>query len=71
MSAPYKYENSKGVSYYLFKKEVELRGGRMQTIYFLSKSDTSEKGEPCDLPEDREPVENPKNGFVTLKKKKA
>ena len=30
----------------------------------------NEKGEPTDLPEDRVVTENPRNGFLTIKKKK-
>ena len=60
----YKHTNSKGITYYLHKTEVTLRGGKTQTIYFFA------KGEPCDLPDDRIVTENPRNGFLTIKKKK-
>ena len=66
----YSHTNSKGVTYYLHKSEVTLRGGKPQTIYFFAKSEKNEKGEPTDLPEDREVKENPRNGFLTLPKKK-
>ena len=49
----YKHTNSKGVTYYLHKTEVTLRGGKPQTIYFFTKVEKNEKGEPCDLPDDR------------------
>ncbi len=34
----YEHTNSKGVTYYLNKKEVTLRGGKPQTIYFFTKT---------------------------------
>ena len=66
----YSHKNSKGVTYYLHKSEVSLRGGKPQTIYFFSKNEKNGKGEPCDLPEDRIVKENPRNGFLTAAKKK-
>ena len=66
----YSHTNSKDVTYYLHKSEVTLRGGKPQTIYFFSKNVKNEKGEPCDLPEDRVVKENPRNGFLPVSKKK-
>ena len=66
----YSHTNSKGVTYYLHKSEVSLRGGKPQTIYFFSKNEKNGKGETCDLPEDRIVKENPRNGFLTAAKKK-
>ena len=63
----YKHQNSKGVTYYLNCKDVVLRGGKKQTIYFFSKDERADTG--CDLPEDRVVNENPRNGFLTLKRK--
>ena len=37
--------------------------------YYLHKNAEGGKGTPCDLPEDRVVCENPRNGFLTLKKK--
>lgn len=62
----YKQTNSKGVTYYLNSKNVTLRGGKEQTIYYFSKD---QRPEACDLPSDRAVNENPRNGFLTLKKK--
>ena len=66
--AAYKHTNSKGVTYYLHSKNVVLRGGKEQTIYYFAKDER-----PADavsaLPADREVQENPRNGFLTLKKK--
>ena len=66
----YKHTNSKGITYYLHKTDVTLRGGKTQTIYFFAKVEKNEKGTPCDLPEDRIVKENPRNGFLTISKKK-
>jgi hypothetical protein len=65
----YSQVNSKGVTYYLHKSEVTLRGGKPQTIYFFTKVPKNAKGEPVDLPADRMVKENPRNGFLTLSKK--
>ena len=64
----YSITNSKGITYYLHKSEVTLRGGKPQTIYFFTKTENGGKGTPCDLPEDRQVIENPRNGVVTLSK---
>jgi hypothetical protein len=66
----YSHTNSKGVTYYLHKSEVTLRGGKKQTIFFFAKNEKNEKGEPVDLPEDRVVKENPRNGFLAVSKKK-
>ena len=65
----YSHTNSKGVKYYLHKTEVTLRGAKPQTIYFFAKVEKTEKGVPCDLPDDRIVKENPRNGFLTVSKK--
>lgn len=66
----YSQTNSKGVKYFLHKSEVTLRGGKPQTIYFFAKKENNDKGEPCDLPADRIVKENPRNGFLTVSRKK-
>lgn len=66
--AAYKHTNSKGVTYYLNSKAVTLRGGKEQTIYYFSKDDRKETG--TDLPAGYEVNENPRNGFLTVKRKK-
>lgn len=69
-SSTYRHTNSKGVTYFLNAKDVTLRGGKVQTIYFFSKDDrTGSTG--TSLPADREVGENPRNGFLTLRKKVA
>lgn len=63
----YTHTNSKGVKYYLNSKEVTLRGGKKQTIYYFSKDD---RPEACELPEGMTVNENPRNGFLTVKRNK-
>ncbi|MCL2095062.1 hypothetical protein FWH13_02990 [Candidatus Saccharibacteria bacterium] len=65
----YSQTNSKGVTYYLFESEVTLRGGKVQKIYFFAKQPTHATGKAIELPADRMVQENPRNGFLTLKKK--
>jgi hypothetical protein len=63
----YTHTNSKGVTYYLHSKTVTLRGGKQQTIYFFAK-DVRPADAVADLPEGYGVQENPRNGFLTLKK---
>lgn len=63
----YQHTNSKGVTYYLNSKAVTLRGGKTQTIYYFSKDERDETG--CDIPDGYTVGENPRNGFLTLKRK--
>lgn len=63
----YSHTNSKGVTYYLHTKEVTLRGGKLQRIYYFAKD--VRPGEAVDsLPDGYQVVENPRNGFLTLKR---
>ncbi len=62
----YSHTNSKGVTYYLHKKDVTLRGGKQQTIYYFAKDERPEAID--DIPEGMEVVENPRNGFLTLRR---
>ena len=62
----YSHTNSKGVTYYLHAKDVELRGGRNQRIYFFAKD--VRDGAVDELPAGYEVVENPRNGFLALKR---
>lgn len=63
----YSHTNSKGVTYYLNSKAVVLRGGKEQTIYYFSKDERPEAVQ--DLPAGMEVNENPRNGFLTVKRK--
>jgi len=64
----YTHTNSKGVTYHLHSKMVTLRGGKEQRIYYFAK-DVRPNDAIDDLPEPYTVVENPRNGFLTLKKK--
>lgn len=63
----YKHTNSKGVTYYLNSKDVVLRGGKKQTIYYFSKDERAESIDA--VPEGMMVNENPRNGFLTVKRK--
>ncbi len=63
----YKHTNSKGVTYHLNSKLVTLRGGKQQTIYYFSKDS---RPEASDLPSGMSVNENPRNGFLTVKRDK-
>ncbi len=63
----YKHTNSKGVDYYLNSKEVVLRGGKKQVIYFFSKDERADTGVD-ELPKGMVVNENPRNGFLTVKR---
>jgi hypothetical protein len=62
------YTNSKGTTFYLNEKEVTLRGGKLQKIRYFTKDERKETA--ADLPEGFEVVENVKNGFCVVKRKK-
>lgn len=64
----YKHTNSKGVTYFLNSKDVTLRGGKKQTIYYFSKDERPEAVK--DIPEGFSVNENPRNGFLTVKRGK-
>lgn len=63
----YQHTNSRGVTYYLNSKQVTLRGGKVQTIYYFSKD---ERPEASDLPAGMVVGENVRNGFLTVKRSK-
>jgi hypothetical protein len=63
----YKHTNSKGVTYYLNSKMVTLRGGKEQKIFYFSKD---QRPEATDLPDGYNVKENPRNGFLTVSRKK-
>lgn len=63
----YTHKNSKGVTYHLNSKDVVLRGGKKQTIYYFSKDN---RPEATDLPDGMSVNENPRNGFLTVSRKK-
>jgi hypothetical protein len=62
----YEHTNSRGQKYFLHQREVTLKGGRLQTIYFFARE---EKDGVIDaLPEGYEVVENTRTGLPILKK---
>ena len=52
----------------LYTRDVELKGGRNQTIYFFSKR-TPKSGEPCDKPDKYKVGVNKRTGLPYLQKK--
>ena len=65
-AVPYRYENSRGQTYYLHGKEVTLQNGRTQQIYYFAREPKA--GEALDaLPAGRAIVENPRTGLPFLK----
>lgn len=58
--------NSKGQTYYLHRREVTLKGGRQQTIYFFAREEKD--GVIDEMPAGMEVVENTKTGLPILKK---
>lgn len=65
---PFEYQGEKG-SYVLHNKEVELKGGRTQTIYFFTKSgNTPKSGAPCDKPDEYNVGINKRTGLPYLTK---
>lgn len=55
-----------GETYYLHSKDVTLRGGRKQTIYFFARKER--EGAMDDLPEGYAVMENSRTGLPMLKK---
>lgn len=65
--AVYKHTNSKGVTYYLNRGEVRLRGGHIEPIFFFTK--VIDPVTASVLPANRVVKENPRNGFLTISKR--
>jgi len=63
----YTYKNSKGVTYYLHSKDVTLRGGKKQTIYFFARD--IRDGSLDEVPEGKEVMETSRTGMPVLKNK--
>lgn len=62
----FEFKNSKGTSYYLHSRVVELKGGRKQTIYYFARE--VRPGALDSLPDGYKIVETPKTGMPILKK---
>ncbi len=63
----YVFKNSKGVSYILHSKEVLLKGGRKQTIYYFARDERV--GALDAVPAGYQVQETTKTGMPILKKK--
>lgn len=62
----YKHTNSRGQDYYLHMRDVTLKGGRVQRIYFFAKKES--EGAVDDLPAGYMVIENARTGLPILKK---
>ena len=60
----FSHKNSKGVEYWLHTREVKLRGGKMQRIFFFSKNSSGS----TDMPEGYKVIESKRTGLPLLKK---
>jgi len=63
----FEFKNSKGVSYFLHSRDVNLKGGRKQTIYFFAR-DVRPGALDC-VPAGYLVQETTKTGMPILKKK--
>jgi hypothetical protein len=63
----YQHTNSKGQLYYLHAKDVTLKGGRVQRIYFFAR-EVKPEGSIDALPDGYMVVENARTGLPILKK---
>ncbi len=65
----YSHTNSKGEEYFLHSKEVNLKGGRKQTIYWFSREDKRKPEYELDeVPAGYSVGENKRTGLPYLKK---
>ncbi len=62
----YAHTNSKGQTYYLHMKDVNLKGGRVQRIYFFARDERP--GAVDEMPAGYQVVENARTGLPILKK---
>jgi len=62
----YEFKNSKGVSYFLHSKQVSLKGGRMQTIFYFARD--VRPGALDSVPAGYKVIETTKTGMPILKK---
>lgn len=63
----YSHKNSKGQTYFLHHKNVTLRGGRKQTIYYFARK-VKDEGALDAVPEGLKVIENKRTGLPMLKK---
>ncbi|MFZ5376562.1 MAG: hypothetical protein ACOZAN_02725 [Patescibacteria group bacterium] len=67
MANAYSYTNSKGQKYYLHTREVTLKNGRVQRIYFFARE--VREGALEAVPAAYQVVETKRTGMPVLKKK--
>jgi hypothetical protein len=65
----YAHTNSKGTVYYLHSKEVTLKGGKMQRIYYFAKAVDAAFAIDA-IPENKMVKENSRTGLPLLAGKK-
>jgi hypothetical protein len=63
----YEFKNSRGVSYFLHSKDVTLKGGRLQKIFFFARD--VRPGALNEVPAAYKVIETTKTGMPILKKK--
>jgi hypothetical protein len=63
----FEFKNSKGVTYYLHGKNVTLKGGRKQMIYYFARE--IKPGAIDAVPAGLKAIETEKTGMPILKKK--
>ncbi|MGB2905690.1 MAG: hypothetical protein WBB73_01230 [Candidatus Aminicenantaceae bacterium] len=63
----YTFKNSKGVTYYLHFKDVNLKGGRQQRIFFFARD--VRDGSLDAVPDGYKVMETTRTGMPILKKK--
>lgn len=56
-----------GSRYYLHKKAVSLRGGKMVDVFFFTKHKQAKYAVPT-MPKGYSILENPRNGFLTIRR---
>ena len=62
----FSYTNKKGVKYYLHFKDVTLRGGRKQRIYFFARDEREDSLDK--VPDGYKVMETERTGMPVLKK---
>lgn len=63
----FSHTNSRGQEYFLHSKDVTLKGGRVQRIYFFAR-EVKPEGALDEVPAGMQIVENERTGLPILKK---
>ncbi len=66
-AAAYKYTNSKGQDYFLHFKDVTLKNGRVQRIYFFAR-EVKPQGALAEVPQGMEVIETKRTQMPVLKR---